>query len=108
MDCCGCERAYFRDRKTSNEGMLIMKGISEKQIPHGSFIGNRRESTLDLVGPDKKTLREKYFIGDPQDCAVGTAEQMKRQGFVGIYHRTQDRVYYLPGTSLTFRMADTD
>ena len=52
-----------------------------------TFVGNRRATTLDLVGPDMKTLREKYFIGDPCDCVMGSAEQMKRMGFVGIYEK---------------------
>ncbi len=33
-----------------------------------AFIGNRDSSSLDLIGPDRKTLREKYLIGRPQDC----------------------------------------
>lgn len=52
-----------------------------------TFVGNRRATTLDLVGPDMKTLREKYFIGIPRDCPMGSAEQMKRMGFIGIYEK---------------------
>jgi hypothetical protein len=61
-----------------------------------SYIGNRPSSCLDLVGPDKKTLREKYFIGDPHDCPSGTAAEMKARGFVGIYSREQATFFRLP------------
>jgi hypothetical protein len=50
-----------------------------------TFVGNRSVRCLDLVGPDKKTIREKYIIGDPHDCPLGTADQMKERGYVGIY-----------------------
>ena len=49
------------------------------------FIGNRLSSSLDLIGPDRKTLRQKYDIVEPFDCPLGSAEEMKRRGFVGIY-----------------------
>lgn len=49
------------------------------------FLGNRLASSLDLVGLDRKTLRQKYDIGEPFDCPLGNAEEMKRRGFVGIY-----------------------
>ena len=50
-----------------------------------TFVGNRSSSCLDLVGPDKKTIREKYIVGEPHDCPMGNAAEMKRRGFVGIY-----------------------
>lgn len=52
-----------------------------------NFIGNRIEACLDLIGPDKKTLREKYDIGEPRECALGDSTEMKRRGYVGIYCR---------------------
>jgi hypothetical protein len=52
-----------------------------------NFVGNRLASSLDLIGPDKKTLREKYLIGDPRNCPMGSSEEMKRRGFVGIYEK---------------------
>lgn len=65
------------------------------------FVGNRPASTLDLVGPDGRTLREQYRIGEPRDCEFGNAEQMKRLGFVGIYRSSKAVTYRLPGTNLT-------
>jgi len=50
-----------------------------------TFVGNRSVHCLDLVGPDKKTLREKYIVGEPHDCPMGTADEMKRHGYIGIY-----------------------
>ena len=67
------------------------------------FVGNRLASTLDLVGPDGKTLRQKYIIGEPHACAVGTVEQMKRRGYVGAYSKKTEPVYYLPGSSRIIR-----
>jgi hypothetical protein len=66
-----------------------------------NFVGNRRASSLDLVGPDKTTLREKYLIGEPRDCPHGSAEEMKRAGYVGIYRKSGAITYRLPGTNLT-------
>lgn len=63
-----------------------------------TFVGNRRASSLDLVGPDKLTLREKYLIGEPRDCAYGSAEEMRREGYVGIYQKSPVILYRLPGT----------
>jgi len=65
------------------------------QRPHepAAFVGNRHISSLDLVGPDRKTLRDKYRVGEPQDCDAGTAEEMKRRGYVGIYSRSPSRAF---------------
>jgi hypothetical protein len=50
-----------------------------------TFVGNRSIQCLDLVGPDKKTIREKYIVGEPHDCPLGSSAEMKRRGYVGIY-----------------------
>lgn len=68
------------------------------------FVGNRRASTLDLVGPDGKTLRQKYVIGEPHPCAAGSAEDMKQRGFVGVYAKQTGTLYRLPGSARTFRL----
>jgi hypothetical protein len=60
------------------------------------FVGNRSVRCLDLVGPDKKTIRQKYLIGEPHSCPMGTAEEMKRRGFVGIYLREPAVLFRLP------------
>ena len=52
-----------------------------------NYVGNRLATALDLPGPDRKTLRDKYLIGDPRDCPLGKAEEMKRRGYVGIYEK---------------------
>jgi len=76
----------------------------EVQPFRGEYVGNRPEATLDLVGPDKKTLRDKFVIGEPRDCPAGTADEMRRRGFVGIYQKTPCRTFRLPGTGLILRM----
>ena len=68
------------------------------------FIGNRPASVLDLQGGDRKTLRDKYLIGEPRACAAGTAEEMKRRGFVGIYRKAAPSVFRVPGTDLIIRV----
>lgn len=68
------------------------------------FVGNRLSSSLDLVGPDQKTLRQKYAIGDPQGCAAGTAEEMKRRGYLGLYKESPVTVLRLPNSNLTIRL----
>lgn len=68
------------------------------------FVGNRRASTLDLVGPDGKTLRQKYVVGEPHPCAAGSAEDMKRLGFVGVYAKQAETLYRLPGSARTIRI----
>ena len=55
-----------------------------------------------LTGPDSKTLREKYLVGDPPDCPLGTAEEMKRRGYVGIYEKEQR--HRIPPAKLNFLM----
>lgn len=63
-----------------------------------TFVGNRPAHALDWVGPDKKTLRQKYLIGEPCSCPSGTAEEMKRRGFVGIYLKAPGVFYRLPNS----------
>jgi hypothetical protein len=65
-----------------------------------TFVGNRSTNCLDLVGPDKKTLREKYFIGEPHDCPLGSADEMKRRGFVGIYLKNPVVRLRLPNSNI--------
>ncbi len=65
-----------------------------------NFIGNRLASCLDLVGPDKKTIREKYLVGDPRECPFGTSEEMKRRGFVGIYEKQP--MHKISGAKMSF------
>jgi hypothetical protein len=50
-----------------------------------TFVGNRSLRCLDLPGPDRRTIREKYIIGEPHDCPIGSADEMKKRGYVGIY-----------------------
>jgi hypothetical protein len=68
-----------------------------------TFVGNRSVRCLDLVGPDKRTLRDKYLIGDPHDCPLGTADEMKRKGFVGIYLRHPLVRFRLPNSNLVIQ-----
>ena len=65
-----------------------------------TFVGNRSVNCLDLVGPDKKTIREKYIIGEPHDCPMGKADDMKRRGFVGIYLKSTAVRLRLPHSNL--------
>jgi len=65
-----------------------------------TFVGNRSIQCLDLVGPDKKTIREKYLIGDPHDCPMGTAEEMKKRGYVGIYLKNAPVRFRLPNSGM--------
>ena len=78
------------------------------QPKSGEFVGNRPQSTLDLVGPDKKSLREKYRIGPPQACPAGSVEEMKRRGFVGIYQKSPTRIFRVLGTDVTVRFDEND
>lgn len=76
---------------------------STSDRPH--FVGNRLASSLDLVGPDGKSLRQKYLIGDPVDCQAGTSGEMKRRGYVGIYKKNPNVVFRIPNSNLTIRVA---
>jgi len=73
----------------------MRNNIVENQPPP-NFVGNRLATALDLIGPDKKTLRDKYLVGEPQDCPIGSAAEMKKKGFVGIYQRASEFVLRLP------------
>ena len=71
---------------------------------HGMmFMGNRLASALDLVGPDQRTLRQKYIVAEPRDCPAGTAEEMRRRGFVGIYARGRHLLFRLPNGRVVLR-----
>ena len=69
------------------------------------FIGNRLETSLDLLGPDRKTLRQKYVIGDPRDCPAGTAKEMKARGYIGLYKRDAVVEFRIPNTNLTIQFS---
>lgn len=78
-----------------------MRTIEEESPCNAAtFVGNRLASCLDLVGPDKKTLRQKYLIGDPRDCPAGTATEMKKRGFVGIYQKEPVFTFRLPNSTM--------
>jgi hypothetical protein len=77
---------------------MIMNKISEPARDESTFVGNRLASCLDLVGPDKKTLRQKFLVGEPRACAAGSAEEMKRRGYVGIYQKERTVTFRLPQT----------
>ena len=68
-----------------------------------TFVGNRSVGCLDLVGPDQRTIREKYLIGEPHDCPLGKAEEMKRRGYVGIYLKNTPIKFRLPNSSLVIQ-----
>lgn len=74
---------------------MTPKRTDTLSIP-ATFVGNRPQHVLDMVGPDKKTLRQKYLIGDPCACHCGSAEEMKRRGYVGIYLPKTAMLYRLP------------
>lgn len=77
-----------------------MNAVEDAVCSAANFVGNRLSTCLDLVGPDKKTLREKYHIGEPRDCPAGNSEQMKRRGFVGIYQKSSTIVFRLPNSNI--------
>ena len=66
---------------------------------NANYVGNRSERCLDLVGPDAKTIREKYLIGEPRDCPFGSAAEMKARGYVGIYLRDPVTFFRLPNSN---------
>ncbi len=65
-----------------------------------TFVGNRAVTCLDIPGPDQKTLREKYLVGDPHDCAVGNSEEMKKRGYVAIYLKNPTIRSRLPNSKI--------
>jgi|GEM_PF-3142411 len=76
----------------------MSKTNQESPCSAANYIGNRSIRSLDLVGPDHKTLRQKYLIGEPRDCPMGAAEEMKQRGFVGIYLKEPANFFRLPKT----------
>lgn len=77
----------------------MLKSVEASPCNAATYVGNRPIKSLDLVGPDKRTLREKYFIGEPRDCPAGTAEEMKARGFVGIYRKEAVTFYRFPNSN---------
>lgn len=71
----------------------------ENPCNDATFVGNRSVSCLDIVGPDKRTLREKYLVGEPHACPMGSAEEMKKRGFVGIYLKNPTVKLRLPNSN---------
>jgi len=78
--------------------MIKKNNKTENPRNAATFVGNRPLHTLDLVGPDKKTLRQKYLIGEPCDCPSGTAQEMKSRGYVGIYLKSPVLFFRLPNS----------
>jgi hypothetical protein len=74
-------------------------------LDESTFVGNRLASCLDLVGPDKKTLRQKFLIGEPRRCAAGSSEEMKKRGYVGIYQKERSVTFRIPHTNLLLQKA---
>ena len=72
----------------------------ETPCNEATFVGNRLASCLDLLGPDKKSLRQKFLVGEPGRCAAGSADEMKRRGYVGIYQKEREFKFRLPHSNL--------
>jgi hypothetical protein len=68
-----------------------------------TFVGNRSVNCLDIVGPDKRTIREKYIIGEPHDCPMGTSNEMKKRGYVGIYLKTPTLKFRIPNSNVVIK-----
>ncbi len=73
-----------------------MNNSPDSPCNDATFVGNRLATSLDLLGPDKKSLRQKFLIGEPGDCAAGSTEEMKRRGYVGIYEREREVRFRIP------------
>jgi hypothetical protein len=71
-----------------------MKSKESSSCDLSTFVGNRSLRCLDLKGPDGRTLREKYLIGEPQACPMGCAAEMKKSGYVGIYDKQPRRAVF--------------
>ena len=81
----------------------MIKETQDTRCTPATFVGNRSIRCLDLVGPDKKTIREKYLIGEPMSCPMGSAQEMKKKGFVGIYLKEPVVIYRLPNSNITIQ-----
>ena len=86
----------------------LTKKNDETGCTAANYVGNRSARCLDLVGPDKRTIRDKYLIGEPCDCPIGTAEEMKARGYVGIYLREPVTFYRLPNSNRIVPKASGD
>ncbi|MEO6036280.1 MAG: hypothetical protein ABIQ35_13570 [Verrucomicrobiota bacterium] len=80
-----------------------MNKATESPCNEATFVGNRLGTCLDLLGPDKKSLRQKFLIGEPRRCAAGTGEEMKRRGYVGIYQKEREVRFRLPYSNLVIQ-----
>ena len=87
---------------------MSSKNNDKMECTELNFIGNRLASCLDLVGPDKKTIREKNLVGDPRDCPFGSSEEMKRRGFVGIYEKQPRHKISAPKLSFLLKKATAE
>ncbi len=76
---------------------------TESPCNEATFVGNRLASCLDLIGQDRKSLRQKFLIGEPGRCAAGSAEEMKRKGYVGIYQKEREIKFRLPYSNLVIQ-----
>ena len=84
----------------NNETQTHMNKTAENPCNEATFVGNRLATCLDLIGPDKKSLRQKFLVGEPGRCAAGSAEDMKRRGYVGIYQKERELRFRLPNTNI--------
>jgi len=50
-------------------------------------VGNRHAHALDFLDKGLRTVRDNYWIGEPRDSELGTAEELKKRGFVGLYQK---------------------
>ncbi len=82
--------------------------IKKNECNAANYIGNRLATSLELMGPDKKKLRDKYHIGEPRDCAAGSSVEMKRRGYVGIYEKESRIRMSLPKFNFLLAKAATE
>jgi len=82
-----------------------MKNTTVSVCNSATFVGNRPVHALDWLGPDKKSLRQKYLIGEPCNCPSGTADQMKKRGYVGIYLKSPGMFFRLPNSGKIIQKA---
>ncbi len=76
---------------------------NDSTCTESNFVGNRLAGCLNLIGPDGKSLQQKFLIGEPRSCAAGSAEQMKQRGYVGIYQKERITKFRLPNSNLTIQ-----
>ncbi|MEO6181707.1 MAG: hypothetical protein ABIP71_01100 [Verrucomicrobiota bacterium] len=76
---------------------------NESTCSEANFVGNRLAGCLNLIGPDGKSLRQKFLIGEPSACAAGSAEEMKKRGYVGIYQKERTMTFRLPHSNMVIQ-----